>query len=187
MDYLTHGDLRSPSREYTRERSLRKKSHKHSSSATSIPATFLHPGSQPLTLDETEQNAKNKSKKDKKKREKEQETVTKVKKREDRRKSEVGDVAVMEEEMSRLGVAGKPENKQRRTSTSKPKHLRKGSNSHLVNMGGVVSSTTTTEPTRPAMTSPKQSNQHTQFSVSEGLHERSGDVDEQMKLKIQEQ
>ncbi|KAF3911023.1 hypothetical protein AA313_de0202738 [Arthrobotrys entomopaga] len=116
LDYLTHGDLRSPGREFARERSLRKKpAHRHSSS-TSVPTAPATLGVQPqYPSDDDEDNRKNLSpeersrarkkakkvaKAEKRKALKSQETVKNPRKREDRRRED--EVAAVEASMAAL-------------------------------------------------------------------------------------
>ena len=81
-DFLdaTHGDLRSQSREFTRDRDLRKKAYK-SKSRTTESGSIPHPNSQ---LQPAAEQAAGKTK-SKKKTKKTHEKIEKVKKREDRR------------------------------------------------------------------------------------------------------
>lgn len=190
-DFLSHGDLRSPSREVTRERSLRKKSHKHSSSSSSI-SKLTYPGSQPLPLDAQEKSVKTKSKKSTKK----QETIEKSRKREDRRKSDTSDIkpkansddeedTAIANSFSTLDVHSRPPN--RRSSSSQQRqskqHNRKPSAS------SITKATTVSPPAspRPSFSSPKQASQHTQFHVEEGIHERSGDLEAQVRRLAQKE
>ncbi|KAK6532012.1 hypothetical protein TWF694_003175 [Orbilia ellipsospora] len=126
LDYLTHGDLRSPGREFARERSLRKKpAHRHSSS-TSIPTTSTNLSVQPqYPSDDDEDNRKNLSpeerskarkkakkaaKAEKRKALKSQETVKIPRKREDRRRED--EVAAVEASMAALRTSEDTEDRE---------------------------------------------------------------------------
>ncbi|EPS35775.1 hypothetical protein H072_10717 [Dactylellina haptotyla CBS 200.50] len=131
LDYLTHGDLRSPGREFARERSLRKKGpHRHTSS-TSIPSTPTALSVQPQYPSEDEENKKNltpeertkarkKAKKtakaEKRKALKSQETPKNPRKREDRRRED--EVAAVEASMAALRTTDEGEDVQTQPSSA---------------------------------------------------------------------
>ncbi|KAK6508922.1 hypothetical protein TWF481_003690 [Arthrobotrys musiformis] len=162
FDYLTHGDLRSPGREFARERSLRKKGpHRHTSSTT-VQSPPVHPGVQPtypsdddedkrkvLTPEErskARKKAKKTAKAEKKKALKSQETVKNPRKREDRRReddlaeAEIAALKIQEqpeaEQTEETGDATNTPDRQRRRSSNalaRPQKPRKTSSS---NQGG---------------------------------------------------
>ncbi|KAJ6260006.1 hypothetical protein Dda_5651 [Drechslerella dactyloides] len=121
LDFLTHGDLRSPGREHARERSLRKKgphrgSGHHTSAAAAHVAPPVDPGVQPQYPSDDEEDkrksmtpeerararkkAKKTAKAEKKRALKAQETVKIPRKREDRRRED--EVAAVEASMASL-------------------------------------------------------------------------------------
>ncbi|KAK6535920.1 hypothetical protein TWF281_000170 [Arthrobotrys megalospora] len=145
-DYLTHGDLRSPGREFARERSLRKKApHRHTSS-TSVQSPPVNPGVQPtypsdddedkrkhLTPEErskARKKAKKTAKAEKKKALKSQEAVKNPRKREDRRRED--DIAAVEASMAALKTEEQPEGVQTEetgdVTTTQDRQRRRSSN-----------------------------------------------------------
>ncbi|KAF3940276.1 hypothetical protein ABW19_dt0209823 [Dactylella cylindrospora] len=165
-DYLTHGDLRSASREFTRERSLRKKPpHRHTPS-TSVQSPPADPGVQPsygtddeekkvLTKEEkvlARKKAKKVARAAKRKALKSQETPKNPRKREDRRRED--EVAAVEASMAALKTSEVTEegeredsitvtqDRQRRRSSntpSRPAKPRKTSSSTQGGGGGLKS------------------------------------------------
>ncbi|KAF3190814.1 hypothetical protein TWF225_001785 [Orbilia oligospora] len=165
FDYLTHGDLRSPGREFARERSLRKKAPHRLASSNTVQSPPVHPGVQPtypsdddedkrkILSPEERSKARKKAKKaakaEKKKALKSQESVKNPRKREDRRRED--DLA--EAEIAALKIQEQPEveqteetadttntiDRQRRRSSNalaRPAKPRKTSSSNQGGSGG---------------------------------------------------
>ncbi|KAF3916752.1 hypothetical protein ABW20_dc0107402 [Dactylellina cionopaga] len=169
LDYLTHGDLRSPGREFARERSLRKKAPRHaSSSSIHSPATL---GTQPeYPSDDEEEKRKNmtpeertkarkKAKKaakaDKRKALKSQESVKIPRKREDRRRED--EVAAVEASMAALLTT--PETNTVTSNTNEDGEQQRGDVANTPDRQRRRSSNTLTRPAKPRKTS--SSNQGT--------------------------
>ncbi|KAK6357640.1 hypothetical protein TWF718_001948 [Orbilia javanica] len=165
FDYLTHGDLRSPGREFARERSLRKKGPHRLTSSTTVQSPPVNPGLQPsypsdddedkrksLTPEErakARKKAKKAAKAEKKKALKSQEAVKNPRKREDRRReddlaeAEIAALKIQEQpEAEQTGETPDPTNttdRQRRRSSNalaRPQKPRKTSSSNQGGNGG---------------------------------------------------